>query len=68
MADTNTREPRSQAAEESFYWQRVFLRYEMTIGDAETLAFGAGVDRHAVRAALEHGCKPRLAVKIFAPI
>jgi hypothetical protein len=38
------------------------------IADAETLAFGMGVDRHAVRLALERGCEPSLVFRIFAPI
>jgi hypothetical protein len=67
MADTNT-QPHCRTDEESLYWERVFLMFGTAIVDAETLAFGAGVDRHAVRLALERGCEPSLVFRIFAPI
>jgi hypothetical protein len=67
LAIPNT-QPHSRTDEESFYWERVFLMFGTAIADAETLAFGAGVDRHAVRLALERGCDPGLVFRIFAPI
>lgn len=51
---------------EALYWADEFRLRGMTLPQAERLAFAPGVDRHAVRDALERGCDPDLAFLIWS--
>ena len=51
---------------EALYWAHEFHRRGMLYPQALTLAYDPSVDRHEVRAALEHGCDPTTAFLIFS--
>ena len=50
---------------DALFWAHEFHRRGMLYAQALTLAYMPGVDRHAVREALERGCRPELAFLIF---
>ena len=59
-------EPEVRDDGEALYWVDEFRRLGMIYPQAVTLAFDPGVDRHSVREALEKGCRPELAFRIYA--
>lgn len=67
MADDDSTPTRTDTrlAVENQYWAGEFVRLAMDPLRAEVLARTAGVDRHAVRAAIESGCDPETAYLIF---
>lgn len=50
----------------ALYWMAEFRLRGMVEAQAERLAYTPGVDRHAVRDALERGCDPDLAFLIWS--
>ena len=66
MVDESVPSKLARGDEESLWWAAEFRRFGMVEAQAARLAFQAGLDRHAVRAALERGCQPDLAFLIYS--